>query len=85
HYRTANGAKIDFVARIGHMVFALECKASFAPVLTKGNYLALGDIAPTHTFVVTPNDHGWPMSAEIDVVSLSELKVQLESRTGSAA
>jgi len=77
HYRTSNGAEIDFVITVNGKVFAVECKASFSPVLGKGNYLALQDIDPVHTFVVIPSPESWPMKPGIDVVSLGELKEKL--------
>ena len=79
HYRTSNGAEADFAVRIGSHVYAIECKASFDPVLSKGNYLAFEDIAPKHTFVVTPSAQSWPFKPGIDVVSLGELYKRLAS------
>ncbi|MCL1814212.1 MAG: ATP-binding protein [Treponema sp.] len=73
YYRTSNGAKIDFVVSIGRNIYAIECKASASPVLTKGNYCAIDDIAPKQTLVVIPSKEGWPMKPGIDVVSLGEL------------
>jgi hypothetical protein len=64
--------------KIKNTVWALECKVSHAPALSKGNYLAFEDIAPKHTFVVIPSNHSWAMSQGIDVVSLQELKKQLD-------
>lgn len=72
-YRTAGGAEIDFVVQINHQIIAIECKASYSPSLSKGNYIAIEDIHPEHTFVVTPSSESWPMSKGIDVVSLSGL------------
>ena len=74
YYRTTNGAEIDFVMKIRNSVFAIECKASYSPSLSKGNYLAIEDIAPIHTFIVTPSSDCWPMKEKIDVVSLNELR-----------
>jgi predicted AAA+ superfamily ATPase len=74
HYRTTNGAEMDFVMKIDNAVFAIECKASLAPVLSKGNYNAIEDIAPQHTFVVVPSSSGWSMKQGIDVISLESLK-----------
>ena len=73
YYRTSNGSEIDFVVSIGRNVYAIECKASLSPVLTKGNYLAIDDIKPKHTFVVIPSKEGWPLKPGINVVSLGEL------------
>ncbi len=72
-YRTTHGAEIDIVMKINHTVFAIECKASFAPVLSKGNYLAIEDIDPKHSFIVTPSHESWSVKESIDVVSLNDL------------
>jgi predicted AAA+ superfamily ATPase len=82
HYRTSNGAEADFVMRLNGKVYAIECKASFSPILSKGNYLAFDDISPTHTFVVIPAPEGWPMKPGVDVVSLNELRERLAALAG---
>jgi len=78
YYRTTNGAEIDFVMKIHDSVFAIECKASYSPSLSKGNYLAIEDIASVHTFIVTPSQDSWSMKEKIDVVSLDELKNKID-------
>lgn len=65
--------------KIRNTVFAIECKASYAPVLSKGNYLAIEDVAPRHAFVVTPSPGSWSMKQNIDVVSLDKLKLKIDS------
>ena len=77
YYRTSNGAEVDFVVSIDGRVYVIECKASFSPILSKGNYFAIEDIKPKHTFVVIPSAKGWPMKRGIDVVSLGELRERL--------
>jgi predicted AAA+ superfamily ATPase len=74
HYRTANGSEVDFVMKTKKKVFAIECKASYSPVLSKGNYHAFEDISPGHIYVVTPSPDTWTMKQGIDVISLNELK-----------
>jgi predicted AAA+ superfamily ATPase len=74
HYRTSNGAEIDFVVTTESGVSAVECKASYSPVLSKGNFSAIEDISPAHTFVVTPSPMSWSMKKGIDAISLAELK-----------
>jgi len=78
HYRTAAGAEIDFVVSIDRKLFAVECKSSLSPALSKGNYNAIEDIAPDHTLVVIPGETGWPMKKGIDVVTLRELSSAFE-------
>lgn len=77
-YRTAHGAEIDIVMLYKNLVFAIECKNSMAPSLTKGSFNAIDDIQPKHTYVVAPTDKGWPMKQGIDVVSIGELISQLQ-------
>jgi predicted AAA+ superfamily ATPase len=77
-YRTSGGAEIDFVLKLRNQIIAVECKASYTPSLTEGNYSALKDIAPEHTFVVTPSPDSWSMKEGIDVVSLRELLERLK-------
>lgn len=73
YYRTTNGAEIDFVVKYRNKVYAIECKASYSPVLSKGNYLALQDIEPNHTFVAIPSEDSWSLNGGIEIVSLSKL------------
>ena len=77
YYRTTNGAEIDFVVKYRSNIFAVECKASYSPALSKGNYLALQDINPTHLFVVIPSNDSWSLNASTDIVSLSKLMDEL--------
>lgn len=81
-YRTANGAEIDFVMKLYNYVFAIECKSGLSPTLSKGNYNAIEDISPTHTFVVLPIEKGWPMKQSIDAVSLNELRGKINLLCG---
>jgi uncharacterized protein len=76
-YRTQNGAEVDFVLEYGIKSVVIECKASKAPSLSKGNYNAIDDIHPIKTFVVAPVSKGWPMKKGIDVVSLNEVISQI--------
>ncbi len=78
-YRTSNGAEIDFVMKLKHYVFAIECKSSFSPTLSKGNYNAIEDVNPIRTFVACPVEKGWPMKQGIDVVAIGELENRIMS------
>jgi len=72
-YRTSAGAEIDIVMTLHNKVFAIECKASSAPALTKGTYNAIADIKPLRTFVVAPIQRGWQLQEFIECVSMNEL------------
>lgn len=79
-YRTAGGAEIDLVVCVNQKTFAIECKASLSPALTKGNYSAIEEIRPLATFIVSPVETGWPVQAGIDVTSLNQLMVEIQNR-----
>jgi predicted AAA+ superfamily ATPase len=77
-YRTSHGAELDFIIVSGRSVLAIECKASIAPVLTRGSYTAIDDLKPEYTFIAAPVEKGYPLKRGIDVVSLSELIARLK-------
>jgi predicted AAA+ superfamily ATPase len=79
YYRTNNGAEIDFVVTYTGKTFAVECKASYSPVLSKGNYSALEDIQPDAAFVATPAPESWAMKPSIEAVSLADLPARLRA------
>lgn len=79
HYRTSNGAETDFVLKIRNTIIAVECKASLSPTLSKGNYNAFEDINPKHILIASPTPQGWSMNPNIDIVSLSELRLKIDS------
>ncbi len=74
HYRSSNGSEVDFVMELDGESYALECKASSSPKLGRDNHAAIADISPTRTLIVSPVDTGWPVAANIDIVSLNELQ-----------
>lgn len=77
-YRTQHGAELDFIIETNKTIYAVECKASMTPTLTRGNYNAIEDIQPRHTFVVAPVEAGWKVNQTTDVVSVSELIERLK-------
>lgn len=77
YYRTTGGAEIDFIMKLNNQTIAIECKASFSPSLSKGNYIAIEDIVPDRTFIVTPSPDCWSMKEGIDVVSIEKLMYHL--------
>ena len=68
-YRTAAGAELDMVVEIGGKKFGVEIKFSSAPKPTKGFWQACDDVGVEKAFVVAPVREGWPMAANVDVVS----------------
>jgi len=72
-YRSSQGAELDFILESGDKRMGVECKASLAPVLTKGNHQAISDVAPGETLIISPVKEGWRVKPGIRVVSLREL------------
>lgn len=73
-YRTSNGAEVDLVMQYKNKTYAIECKSTLAPTLSKGNYNAIEDIKPHHTFIVCPITEMWQMKPLITVIGLGDLK-----------
>jgi predicted AAA+ superfamily ATPase len=72
-YRTATGNEIDLVLILGNRKIAIECKASVAPQLTKGNWDALTDINPDHTFIIAPiTGSAYQLNNNVIVAGLEE-------------
>jgi predicted AAA+ superfamily ATPase len=71
-YRTTNGAEIDFIIESGTRIFAIECKATLSPDISRGTYTALEDLKPESTLVISPVKKGWTVKKNIQVVSLKE-------------
>jgi predicted AAA+ superfamily ATPase len=78
-YRTSAGAEMDFVMEYKNKVFAIECKSSVSPSLTKGAFNAIEDINPSETFIVAPVDKGWPVKPNVWVTSLKEIIQKIEA------
>lgn len=72
-YRTATGNEIDLVLVRGTQKIAIECKASSAPQLTKGNWDALADVNPDHAFIIAPiTGSSYPLDKKVIVSGLEE-------------
>lgn len=72
-FRTSTGDEIDFVLSDGNKVMAVECKATVAPKLSKGNHAALDEIPARQALVAAPVAEGFPLTPNWQVVSLGGL------------
>ena len=72
-YRTSNGTEVDFVLRLRGRTVAVECKASSAPAVTRGNTLALDDIRPDRAFVAAPVVASYALSPVWTVLAPADL------------
>ena len=82
-YRNSAGSEIDFVMKHRNKIFAIECKSSLSPQLTRGFYNGIEDINPHHSFVAAPVTEGWAISKSINVVSISDLVESVQGVTAS--
>jgi len=73
-FRTQDDAECDLVlSKSNKPVFALEIKYSAAPKLTRGNTLAMKEIAAEHNYVVVPEAEEYPLNAHVHVIGIQEL------------
>ena len=72
-YRMSNGTEVDFVLRLRGRTVAVECKASSAPAVTRGNTLALDDIRPDRAFVAAPVAASYALSPVWTVLAPADL------------
>lgn len=79
-YRTSAGAEIDLVLELpGESgVWAIEIKKGSSAKLGKGFHHARADIKPTKSFVVYSGDNRYPMSEDVEAISLLELVHELK-------
>ena len=69
-YRTSSGNEIDLIIETPSRLFAVECKASTAPNLTKGNWAAIQDIQPDKSFIIAPVSCTYPIAENVLVTNL---------------
>ena len=74
-YRSASGDEMDLVLEKGLERIAIECKASSAPVLTKGFWNALETIQPTKTFIIVPIDTSYEIKKDVWVKGISSIEI----------
>lgn len=71
YYRTHNGAECDLVlAKGGRPLASAEIKFSSAPDLSRGFHVSLADLQTRRNFVIVPQGDDYPLSDNIEVVSL---------------
>jgi len=69
-YRTSSGNEIDLVIETGKKRIAVECKASTAPQLSRGNYSAIEDIKADKIYIVAPVKSQYKLKENIIVSNL---------------
>lgn len=83
-YRTSGGAEIDLLlAWPGGDLWAIEIKRSASPKAKRGFHSACDDLQPTQKWVVYPGQESYPLSADIQVISLHGLCEKLATLSRS--
>ena len=81
YYRTSHGADVDIILQLSEKIISIECKASVAPVLSKGTYAAIADIEPHHSFVAAPINQSYQHKPGITVAGLTDLINEIRNIT----
>ena len=73
-YRSNGGAEIDLLLRFPDgRLWAVEIKRSLTPRPERGFHSACADLNPTRRFVVYPGAEAYPLSHDIQVISLWQM------------
>ncbi len=82
-YRTSAGAEIDLVLEMNGLsrIWAIEVKRSLSAKPTKGFYQACEDVQPHRAFVVHAGEDRYPVSQNVEAISLPEMIELLQART----
>ena len=77
-YRSSGGAEIDLLlAWPDGSLWAIEVKRSLAPKVERGFHAACLDLSPARKFVVYPGAERYRIAADIEVISLAVLALEL--------
>jgi predicted AAA+ superfamily ATPase len=80
YYRTGGGAEVDLLLVFpGGEKWAVEIKRGPNPRPERGFYEACVDLEPTRRLVVYPGSERYPLSKEVEAVSLPGLCAELQS------
>ena len=75
-YRTSSGNEIDLILKKGNRLVAVEFKATTAPTINKGFYIALEDLKITEAYIVAIINGSYPVSTNVTVCSLESFIAQ---------
>ena len=78
YYRTAAGAEIDLILKHNDgSIWAIEIKRARSATIKKGFHIACQDIQPDRRFVVYAGEGRYPISDNLEAISLRELTEEL--------
>jgi uncharacterized protein len=70
-YRTQDGAEIDLlIRRENRWLAAAEIKLSLSPKLTKGTYIAMGDLGIDQLYIITPAEDNYVFDFKVQVIGI---------------
>jgi uncharacterized protein len=79
-YRTAAGAEIDLILELPDgRRWAIEIKRGLSPSLERGFHQARLDLKPARSFVIYPGETRYPLTEEVEAISLFEITQMLEA------
>ncbi|PCJ49517.1 MAG: ATPase [Candidatus Hydrogenedentota bacterium] len=77
-YRTSGGAEADLLLEFPDGTrWAIEVKLGLSPKLGRGFYSAREDLNPARSLVVYSGEDRYPLSEEVEAISLKELSLEL--------
>ena len=77
-YRSAAGAEIDLLREIaGRGLWAIEIKRGVGAKPQRGFHIACDDLQPARRFVVTAGEARYPLTPNLEAISLRELAQEL--------
>lgn len=72
-YRSSSGVEIDLILEKGEKRIAIEFKASQAPQVTKGFWLAMDDLKIDEAWIVSPIEgDGYPLEKNVSIIGLKD-------------
>lgn len=81
YYRTSSGAEIDLVVETGtDGLLAIEIKRSSVPSVAKGFHRACEDLQPTKRCVIHAGQDSFPLSKDIEAISLKDFLKRIKTR-----
>lgn len=85
YYRTSAGAEVDLVLEFPGLTetWAIEIKRGLSAKPKRGFYNSVEDIQPNKTFVVYAGDEPYPVSADVEAISVPEMANMLLEKTGA--
>jgi len=78
-YRSSNGEEIDLIVRKGNKTIAIECKASTAPILSKGFWNAVDFLSTDYNFVVSPVKSSYLLRSDTEVCPIEDICSRIQA------